>query len=97
MEPDYGGGVSARGVHRQRSRGWGEAQGEQGGSIDHLGEGWGGRKGRSPRQTEAAAERSTATTMLRRSMSVKALCTSISESWVMHCCIQLRLKATEEG
>jgi hypothetical protein len=29
-------GVAA---HRRRSRGWGEARGEQGGSIDHLGEG----------------------------------------------------------
>jgi hypothetical protein len=56
---------SGEGVHRRRSRGWGEAQGEQGGSIEHLGEGWGGRKGRSPRQTNAAGERSTATAMLR--------------------------------
>jgi hypothetical protein len=88
---------SGEGVHRRRSRGWGEARGEQGGSIEHLGEGWGGRKGRSPRQTEAAAERSTATAMLRRSASAKVLCTSIDEPWVMHCCIQLRLTATEKG
>jgi hypothetical protein len=88
---------SGQGVHRWRSRGWGEARGEQGGSIEHLGEGWGGRKGRSPQQTEAATERSMATAMLRRSTSAKALRTSIGESWVMHCCIQLRLKATDEG
>jgi hypothetical protein len=100
-----GGGDGARlrrrcfgvGVHRRRSRGWGAARREQGDSIKHLGEGWGGRKGRSPRQTEAAVERSTATAMLRRSTSAKALRTSIGEPWVMHCCIQLRLKVTEEG
>jgi hypothetical protein len=61
---------SGKGVHRWRSRGWGEARVEQGGSIEHLGEGWGGQKGRSPRQTEAAAERSIATAMLWRSTSV---------------------------
>jgi hypothetical protein len=66
MELDYGGGVLAGGggVHGWWSRGWGEARGEQGGSIEHLGEDWGGREGRFPRQTEAAAERSTATAML---------------------------------
>jgi hypothetical protein len=88
---------SGEGVLRWWSRGWGEARGEHGGSIEHVGEGWGGRKGRSPRQTEAAAERSTATVMLRRSTSTKALRMSIGEPWVMHCCIQLRLKATEKG
>jgi hypothetical protein len=92
MELNYGNGVLARGL-----TGGGPEVGEQGGSIEHLGESWGGRKGRSPRQTEAAAERSTATVMLRRSTSAKALRTSIGESWVTHCCIQLRLKATEEG
>jgi hypothetical protein len=104
-DDDRGGGdgaqlrrrCSGEGAHRRRSRGWGEARGEQGSSIEHLGESWGGRKGRSPRQTEAAVERSTATVMLRRSTSAKVLRTSIGESWVMHCCIQLRLKATEEG
>jgi hypothetical protein len=88
---------SGEGVRQRRSRGWGEARGEQGGSIEHLGEGWGGRKGRSPRRTEAAAERSTAMAMLRRSTFVKALRTSIGEPWVMHCYIQLRLMATEKG
>jgi hypothetical protein len=88
---------SSEGVHRQRSRGWGEARGEQGGSIEHLGEGWGGRKDRSPWQTEAAVERSTVTVMLRRSTSAKALRTSIGEPWVMHCYIQLRLTAQERG
>jgi hypothetical protein len=28
---------------------WGKAPGKQDGSVKHLGEGWGGREGRSPR------------------------------------------------
>jgi hypothetical protein len=79
MTVTRGGGDGARlrrrcygmGVHRWRSRGWGEARGEQGGSIEHLGEGWGGWKGRSPRQTEAAVQRSTATVMLRQCSGVQ--------------------------
>jgi hypothetical protein len=44
-------------AHRRWTRGRGKAPGKQDGSIDHLGEGRGGREDRSPWQTEAASER----------------------------------------
>jgi hypothetical protein len=56
---------SGEGFHRRWSRDWEEARGMQGDSIKHLGENWGSREGRFPRQIEAAAERSTATVMLQ--------------------------------
>jgi hypothetical protein len=47
-------------AHRRQVRGGEKAPGKQDGSIDHLGEGRGGREGRSPRQTKVVAERSVA-------------------------------------
>jgi hypothetical protein len=83
-------GVAA---HRRRIGGRGKAPRKQDGSIDHLGEGRGGREDRSPQQTEVEAERLTMTVVLRWSTAAKVLRTSISEPWVMHCCNQLRLTA----
>jgi hypothetical protein len=70
---DRGGGNGAQprrwcfgvAAHRRWTGGRGKAPGKQHGSIDHLGEGRGGREDRSPRQTEAAAERLTTMAVLR--------------------------------
>jgi hypothetical protein len=84
-------------AHRRWIGGRGKAPGKQDGSIDHLGEGRGGREDRSPWQTDAAAERLTTTAMLLWSTAAKVLRMSISEPWVMHCFNQLRLTATGRG
>jgi hypothetical protein len=59
--------------------GRGKAPGKQDGSIDHLGEGRGGREDRSPRQTEAAAKRLMTMAVLWWSTAAKVLRMSISE------------------
>jgi hypothetical protein len=58
-------------AHRWWIGGRGKAPGKQDGSIDHLGEGRGGREDRSPWQTEAVVERLTTTAVLRWSTVAK--------------------------
>jgi hypothetical protein len=71
---------SGDGGHRRRGPRAGKDSGAYGGLVALLVEDWDGRNSRARRGPKAAAEESTAATVLRRSTSAKVLCMRASES-----------------